>query len=199
MKAHELNITANAYKQTSSAAKNSATSPQIPISEQALRYDKVEIVQKAENGGVAEKFLQTDTPGESEIQKQIDIENLKADFEASEDQMEAARESFDTMIQCIKISNNIISGDNVPASDHKFLIDNDPELYMLSISSKVQKSDPEDKDKVINDEEDGASLSNGVPEQQDSAGSVESSSQVQMSQQVSPQTESASTESEVKE
>jgi len=79
-------------------------------------------------------------------------EDLKRAGEAGEGMAEAMKEK----IKCLIIAMRIMSGDNVPDEDHRFLADRDPELYHQAVSLRIEKEDPEDYDRLSEDEEDSA-------------------------------------------
>jgi len=67
---------------------------------------------------------------------------------------EGTGEAMRVMIKCLRIAMRIMSGHNVPEADHRFLMENDSSLYSKAIMMKVQVIDPEDLDRLSEDEED---------------------------------------------
>lgn len=53
---------------------------------------------------------------------------------------------------CLEISRRIISGDEVPQKDHKYLMKHDMELYARSISLRRHKEDPHKYKQLSEDE-----------------------------------------------
>ena len=72
----------------------------------------------------------------------------------STEQTEGAAEGWKIKIKCTMIAMRIMSGDNVPVEDHRYLSKHDIELYCKAISMRVEKEDPYDHDRLSEDEED---------------------------------------------
>jgi len=79
-------------------------------------------------------------------------EGLQQAAEAGEGMAEAWKEK----IKCMQIAMRIISGNKVPEEDHRFLRDRDMELYARAITMKIQKPDPDEYDRLSEDEKDDA-------------------------------------------
>ncbi len=120
--------------------------------------DIVDTVYKEKAEEIAKYKEEIEKQKEQQAQMEAELEQLKADFEASKKEAEAVKEAFDVFIKCIRISGNIISGHKVPASDHNFLMDNDPELYMLSVSARMPNDDPKEVVKVHKEKKDTEAL-----------------------------------------
>ncbi len=82
---------------------------------------------------------------------EIGLDHMKTDIEAADSEAKALNELMESKIKCIEISEAIMDGDKVSAEDHKFLMENDPELYMLSLANIRENDDPK-KRKVLEDE-----------------------------------------------
>ncbi len=64
--------------------------------------------------------------------------------EQSEKQSKAMKESLDKMKRCSKIAKNIQKGHKVPPKDEKYLLENDPKLYMMAMALRMLE-DPDNK------------------------------------------------------
>ena len=64
--------------------------------------------------------------------------------EQSEKQAKAMKESLDKMKRCSKIAKNIQKGHKVPPKDEKYLLENDPKLYMMAMALRMLE-DPDNK------------------------------------------------------
>lgn len=82
-----------------------------------------------------------------------EMEKYKIDFQKSDSEAKQQKDSMKVFINCMKISRRIISGDIVPAKDHKFLKKHDPALYGKSIMMRIPKEDPK-KLKAVTKKED---------------------------------------------
>ncbi|MCL2125526.1 MAG: hypothetical protein FWH33_06005 [Oscillospiraceae bacterium] len=100
------------------------------------------------------------------------LEKMRAESRELQRQLEAAREQGDGMadyfkkkLQCIIIAMRIMQGDKVPPEDHRFLAEEEPELYHKAMSMRVEKEDPEEYDRLSEDEEnDSKAPDNGEAE-----------------------------------
>jgi len=81
--------------------------------------------------------------------------------EQSEKQSKAIKEALDKMKRCAKIAKNIQKGHKVPPKDEKYLLENDPKLYMMAMALRTIKK-PDNK-RVKSE------LKNGEEEQQNEA------------------------------
>jgi len=88
-------------------------------------------------------------------------DELKRAGEVAEGMGEAMR----VMIKCLRIAMRIMSGHNVPDADHRFLMENDSGLYSKAVMMKIQVIDPEDFDRLSEDEEENEEQSgiDGAP------------------------------------
>ncbi len=110
--------------------------------ETSKKYDKTDLKSKSDDDRITKLSEKIEAQRIEQEKQKKELERLRAELDASNKQVEAMKETFDVLIKCMKISGNIISGNKVPASDHKFLMDNDPDLYMLSISTVQENDDP---------------------------------------------------------
>jgi|GEM_PF-2459999 len=62
-------------------------------------------------------------------------------------------ETTDVLIKCIRISNRIIRGDNVPAKDDNYLFKNYPRMHLQAWSLRREKDDPENCKSELKDED----------------------------------------------
>ena len=85
-------------------------------------------------------------------------DELKRAGEVAEGMGEAMR----VMIKCLRISMRIMSGHNVPNADHRFLMENDSALYSKAITMRMEITDPEDLERLSEDEEENNEESTGV-------------------------------------
>ena len=94
-----------------------------------------------------------------------EIMMLKEMAENSKEQCEAMEEGFDVLAKCFAIAMKIQKGDNVPQSDHEFLLENNPDLYEMAMAMREFKEDPEDCESVLEDDDTSHSeeLSTGFP------------------------------------
>ena len=83
-------------------------------------------------------------------------ESLRLQVEQAKQQGEAAARQFDTLQKCLIIARRIISGDEVPREDYRFLAENEPALYKQAILMRQHKEDPEEYDRLSEDEEEAA-------------------------------------------
>ena len=81
-------------------------------------------------------------------------QSLIEQFHNAEESAEATADSFQEYVQCLTIASRIIAGDNVPISDQQFLQEKDPDLFFKASMLRQKKSDPEDYDSVLSDDED---------------------------------------------
>ena len=77
---------------------------------------------------------------------------LQRQLEAARKQSEGAAEYYRRKLKCILIAMRIMQGDKVPPEDHSFLAEEEPELYQKAMSLRIEKEDPEEYDRVSEDE-----------------------------------------------
>lgn len=75
---------------------------------------------------------------ESEAQFQSQLQQL----EQAGEQSKAANDKLKVQLTCLLISGRIISGDNVPAADHNYLVKHDAALYAKSILMRIPRNNP---------------------------------------------------------
>ena len=75
---------------------------------------------------------------------------------------EGMGEAMRVMIKCLRIAMRIMSGHNVPDADHRFLMDNDSGLYSKAVMMKIQVVNPEDLERLSEDEEENNEDSTGI-------------------------------------
>lgn len=64
--------------------------------------------------------------------------------EQSEKQAKAMKEALEKMKRCSRIAKNIQKGHKVPPKDEKYLLENDPKLYMMAMALRMLE-DPDNK------------------------------------------------------
>lgn len=74
-------------------------------------------------------------------------------LENSNEQAKAAADAIKVRTNCLMIAMRIMCGDEVPQEDHKYLIKNDPQLYMQAILMKTTKENPKKHKRLSEDEE----------------------------------------------
>ncbi len=112
------------------------------------KLDKVELRQYSDVKNV-EKTSPQKKQNEQHHEVEINIANIEADLKAATEQAESLKELMGILIRCFETSSNIISGKVVPLFDNKFLLENDPELHMLSVSAASPKNNPSKLAKVV--------------------------------------------------
>ncbi len=114
-----------------------AREDRIELSRQAVEAMKEALDKKArekkEKGGA-----------KSDMQQQLDNAKQAAEAKMEETKMK---------LRCLQIALSIMNGDNVPPEDEKYLMDHDPELHFRAIMMRRLKEDPEEKESVLEDEE----------------------------------------------
>ena len=79
-------------------------------------------------------------------------EEMRRQMEGARQQGEAKAEALRILRKSLEIAMRIMSGDNVPAADHRFLAENNPELYAKAITMRIAREDPIDYDRLSKDE-----------------------------------------------
>lgn len=94
---------------------------------------------------------------EEEKQKKLERENelsmLNEQLESAKEQAESIADSFADLGKCLTIALRITRGDNVPMKDMKFLSEHEPDMFKQAIMMRQPKSDPEDCDSVLEDDD----------------------------------------------
>ena len=99
----------------------------------------------------AQETKKTPAQEMEEIWAQREI--LRKQMESAREQGEAAAAAFEEKRKCLLISMRIMNGDKVPPADHQYLAEKDPELYGKAILMRRIKEDPEEYDRLSEDEE----------------------------------------------
>ena len=73
-------------------------------------------------------------------------------LEDAHEQGEAAADSANVLIKCMQIAMRIISGDEVPWEDHRYLAEHNPELYAEAMSKRMPKEKPHKHERLSEDE-----------------------------------------------
>ena len=118
--------------------------------------------QKAEPSYKSDKTDKTEVANKTEkkdkrVEKLEEMRNnytmLSERLEELREQDKASAEGAKIRIKCMKIAMRIVSGDEVPPEDHRFLVKHDPGLYGKSIMMRMQKENPEKHKRISRDEE----------------------------------------------
>jgi hypothetical protein len=151
--------------------------------------DVAEISQEAKN-----KFI---NPPELDNEKVTESKDKMSEWKDKLDQMrremnwlrdeirrageiaEGMGEAMREMIKCLRIAMRIMSGHNVPEADHRYLMDKDTALYSKAIMMRKEIIDPEDLERLSEDEEANAdSTEIGEIPESSAESSIESSGDV---------------------
>lgn len=82
--------------------------------------------------------------------------HLFKQLEDAKKQGDSAAKAYEVLRKCMVIAMRIISGDKVPAEDYRFLAENEPEMYSKAIMLRRIKEDPEEYDRLSEDEDEEA-------------------------------------------
>ena len=88
-------------------------------------------------------------------QQQIARERMRQMAEDAANAREAAEaqaEHWRNLRIAMEIAGRIMRGDNVPPEDEAFLIEHSPGMYKIAMSARQQKVDPEDHDRLSEEE-----------------------------------------------
>lgn len=94
-------------------------------------------------------------------------EMYQENLEAAKEAAEAAGEGFEDLGRALEIARRMIHGDIVPASDEKFLMDFNRDIYMgaKNMQALAKNDDPEKYDSLLEDEEgEGAGVTADGPD-----------------------------------
>lgn len=82
-------------------------------------------------------------------------EMYQENLEAAKEAAEAAGEGFEDLGRALEIARRMMHGDIVPASDEKFLMDFNRDIYMgaKNMQALAKNDDPEKYDSLLEDEE----------------------------------------------
>lgn len=90
----------------------------------------------------------------NDLQKMAnDLQGMKEQLNNISEQGQGSAEAARIRMICMKIAFRIIKGDKVPIEDHRYLQKHDPELYAEAISKKMPNIDPEEHDRLSEDDE----------------------------------------------
>ena len=81
------------------------------------------------------------------------MKHERAKMKQAEASMKAEQEEMKILRTCMEISRRIISGDEVPQKDHKYLMKHNMELYARAIMLRKHKENPHKYDQLSEDEE----------------------------------------------
>jgi hypothetical protein len=87
-------------------------------------------------------------------QMRRDMNWLRDEIRRAGEIAEGMGEAMREMIKCLRIAMRIMSGHNVPEADHRYLMDKDTALYSKAIMMRKEIIDPEDLERLSEDEED---------------------------------------------
>ncbi|MCL2579739.1 MAG: hypothetical protein FWE32_06865 [Oscillospiraceae bacterium] len=79
-------------------------------------------------------------------------EHIRQQMESAREQGEAKAEAMRMMAKALEIARRIMMGDNVPAEDHKFLMEFDAALYGKALTMRINRQDPTDYERLSEDE-----------------------------------------------
>jgi len=87
------------------------------------------------------------------------LEDMRSEMRALREELkrageagEGAAEAWKEKIRCLIIAMRIMSGDIVPEQDHRYLREKDMDLYCRAIMMRVEKEDPDEYDRLSEDE-----------------------------------------------
>ena len=99
------------------------------------------------------------------------LEDMRSEMRALREELkrageagEGAAEAWKEKIRCLIIAMRIMSGDIVPEQDHRYLRDKDMDLYCRAIMMRVEKEDPDEYDRLSEDEKRRRDDGTGDPE-----------------------------------
>lgn len=122
---------------------------ELNISEEALALLKGSKVQLENNNKILEEIKE-----QKENKLQDYYTKLSEFLDEAHKSSEGAGEAYKTLGRCIKIAMRIVSGDNVPAKDAHYLMENNKELYSMAMNMRMIKDDPKDLESVLDEEKD---------------------------------------------
>lgn len=137
-------------------AREQTREDKLELSEEALAILQGREPPKAEEADAALTEPKELSPAEQKIQDKLSamksmkqmLDSLKQQnaqmAEQSEKQADAMKESLEKMKRCSKIAKNIQKGHKVPPKDEKYLLENDPKLYMMAMALRMLE-DPDNK------------------------------------------------------
>ena len=84
------------------------------------------------------------------------MRELREGLQRAREAGEGAAAMWKEKIRCMQIAMRIMAGDIVPEEDHRYLREKDIELYSKAIQLRIEKEDPEEYDRLSEDEEEDA-------------------------------------------
>lgn len=105
--------------------------------------------------------------------------------EQSEKQADAMKESLEKMKRCSKIAKNIQKGHKVPPKDEKYLLENDPKLYMMAMALRMLEDPDNKKVKSELKDEEEQQENEAIPGVESAGGEVSADIAVEMGADVS--------------
>lgn len=143
-------------KHADPSAKRQQAEDTLELSEEALAALRTEEAGKAEKATEDVRIKEPLSPEEKKLQDKLSamrsmkqmlqtVRQQSAQMaEQSEKQADAMKESLEKMKRCSKIAKNIQKGHKVPPKDEKYLLENDPKLYMMAMALRMLE-DPDNK------------------------------------------------------
>ncbi len=107
------------------------------------------------------KFTEEELAAMREEEEKSSLKNMyQEQAEAAKENAEATGEAFEDMGRALEIARRISHGDHVPASDEKFLMDFNKDLYLgaKAMQAIAQNDDPKDYKSILEDEEEEESV-----------------------------------------
>lgn len=104
----------------------------------------------------AGKFSEEELAAMKEEAERRSIQEMyQENLESAKESAEAAGEGFKDMGRALEIARRMMHGDIVPASDEKFLMEYNKDIYMgaKTMQALAQNEDPEKYDSILEDEE----------------------------------------------
>lgn len=153
---------------------NYAISPQPEKSQPpATENQEKETVSASEyiNSYIMQKKIDRETKQTDKLEEMRNNYILLADqLHNLNEQGKASAEAAEIKQKCLTIAMRIMSGDDVPADDYRFLLEKDPELYGKAIIMRMQKENPAKHKRLSKDEDFDDSIEIAVGGSSGSAG-----------------------------
>ena len=141
------NMSAQAVPEIKKSAADALKRPQKTETPDIIPEDAVEISAEAKRKAADPQNRLEEMRGR--------LRELREEMKRAREAGEGVAEAIKEKIRCIQIAMRIMSGNKVPVEDHQYLLEKDPGLYSQAISMKIEKDDPEEYDRLSEDEEDG--------------------------------------------
>lgn len=147
---------ANAEPMTQAERRQQAREDKLELSEEALAVLQGKEAPKGKDVPEASAEPKELSPAEQKLKDKLNqvktirqmldtVRQQSAQMaEQSEKQAKAMKEALDKMKRCSKIAKNIQKGHKVPPKDEKYLLENDPKLYMMAMALRMLE-DPDNK------------------------------------------------------